>query len=273
MLHITILSILFLFPQIEFDSGRVASSDFYTKKAESPNKTYKVNNENWKIILNRYLIKSEDGEIELFNYTSLLSNKKDLKLLDDYLFYLARVSTKFLTKNESVAYYANLYNAATVKLIADNYPIKSIRKLGPFNSGPWKRKVIKLNGEIVSLDDIEHKILRSQYPSPYIHYMLNCASISCPTLQATPWNGETLETDQLRAASVYINSSKGVNLKKDGLHLSSIYKWFKEDFKNDGGVIDHILKHADEDLKRAIIKDVNIRSYHYDWTLNDVIDK
>ena len=99
--------------------------------------------------------------------------------------------------------------------------------------------------------------------------MLNCASISCPNLQATPWKGETLEADQLRAAAEFINSSRGVTFKKNELQLSSIYKWFKEDFKSDGGVLDHILKHADEELKEVIIKGIKIKSYDYDWTLND----
>ena len=132
--------------------------------------------------------------------------------------------------------------------------------------------IIKLNTELVSLDDIEHKILRSKYKSPYIHYMLNCASMSCPNLQATSWKADNLEADQLMAATEYINSSRAVTLKTNGLQLSSIYKWFKEDFENDGGVLDHILTHANKDLKNAIERGVKIKSYNYDWTLNDVTD-
>ena len=133
-----------------------------------------------------------------------------------------------MLKNEAIAYYANLYNAVTVKLVTENYQIKSIRKLGPLNSGPWKRKIIKLNTELVSLDDIEHKILRSKYKSPYIHYMLNCASMSCPNLQATPWKADTLEADQLRAATEYINSSRAVTFKKNGLHFPRFINGLKK---------------------------------------------
>ena len=102
----------------------------------------------------------------------------DWVLLNNYLTSLEGIDPNLMLKNEAIAYYANLYNAVTVKLITENYPIKSIRKLGPFNSGPWKRKIIKLNGELVSLDDIEHKILRSKYLSPYIHYNLKITSDS-----------------------------------------------------------------------------------------------
>jgi hypothetical protein len=102
--------------------------------------------------------------------------------------------------------------------------------------------------------------------------MLNCASMSCPNLQVTSWKGDSLEVDQLAAAAEYINSSRAVALKKNALQLSSIYKWFKEDFENEGGVLDHILKHANKDLKNAIEKGVKIKSYNYDWTLNDVTD-
>ena len=236
------------------------------------NKTPAQLENNWSFILDKYLQQGVIGDVNEFDYRRLKKNTQDKKILDNYLLSLESINTKILSNNKAIAHYANLYNAVTVKLITDNYPIKSIRKLGPLNSGPWKRKIIKLNGELVSLDDIEHKILRSQYLSPYIHYMLNCASISCPNLQATPWKADSLEADQLTAATEYINSSRAVTLKKNGLRLSSIYKWFKEDFENDGGVLDHILKHANKDLKNAIKKGVKIKSYNYDWTLNDVTD-
>ena len=255
-----------------------AFNDLNSIRAPYNNETFllkvknKTLNEDWNIILKKYLQKGDLGNVNLFGYYKLSRNIEDKRRLGNYILSLESINTKILSKNEAISHYANLYNAATVKLITDNYPIESIRKLGPLNSGPWKRKIIKLNGKLVSLDDIEHKILRSKYRSPYIHYMLNCASISCPNLQKKAWKGETLKADQQRAAVEYINSSRGVAIKKDGLHLSSIYKWFKEDFKSDAGVLDHILKNADKDLKSAIERGVKIKSYNYDWTLNDVTD-
>jgi hypothetical protein len=239
-------------------------------EAQSLKKTSR--DSDWDLILQRYIIKKNPDGVNLFNYAALSKSVDDLELLNNYLTSLEGMDPNLMLKNDAIAYYANLYNAVTVKLVTQNYKIKSIRKLGPLNSGPWKRKVIKLNTELVSLDDIEHKILRSKYKSPYIHYMLNCASMSCPNLQVTPWKGDSLEVDQLAAATEYINSSRAVTLKKNALQLSSIYKWFKEDFENEGGVLDHILKHANKDLKNAIEKGVKIKSYNYDWTLNDVTD-
>ena len=239
-------------------------------EAQSLKKTSR--DSDWDLILKRYIIKKSPDGVNLFNYAALSKSADDLELLNNYITSLEGMDPNLMLKNDAIAYYANLYNAVTVKLVTQNYKIKSIRKLGPLNSGPWKRKIIKLNTELVSLDDIEHKILRSKYKSPYIHYMLNCASMSCPNLQVTPWKGDSLEVDQLAAATEYINSSRAVTLKRNALQLSSIYKWFKEDFENEGGVLDHILKHANKDLKNAIEKGVKIKSYNYDWTLNDVTD-
>ncbi|MDA8887814.1 DUF547 domain-containing protein [Hellea sp.] len=267
---------LFLFFFIELNSGlKNTGYKVYINeiiRTERSEKKYVSAEKNWNIILEKYLQNGVSEEPSLFNYDRLSRDDGDKRRLNDYIISLQSINPEILNKNEAITYYANLYNAVTVKLITDSYPIESIRKLGPLNSGPWKRKIIKLNGELVSLDDIEHKILRSKYRSPYIHYMLNCASISCPNLQKKAWKGETLKADQQRAAVEYINSSRGVTIEKDGLHLSSIYKWFKEDFKSDAGVLDHILKYADKDLKSAIEQGAKIRSYDYDWTLNDLTD-
>ena len=272
MFSLKFFFILLIYFQTNIKDISSAKEIYDNKRIEQFHKQSVLKDNNWIIILDKYLEKSAIGEVSLFNYEKLKKNIEDKKVLDNYIVYLENINITGLSRNEAVAYYANLYNAVTVRLITENYPIKSIRKLGPLNSGPWKRKIIKLNDELVSLDDIEHKILRSKYRSPYIHYMLNCASISCPNLQKKAWKGQTLKADQQRAAVEYINSSRGVALKKDGLHLSSIYKWFKEDFKSDVGVLGHILKYANKDLKKAIEKGVKIKSYNYDWTLNDVTD-
>ena len=266
----------FLFFFIELNLGlKYTSYTVYTNdiiRAERSEKKYVSIENNWNIILEKYLQNGVSEEVSLFNYYGLSRDEGDKRRLKNYIVSLESINPEILKKNDAIAHYANLYNAVTVQLITDNYPVASIRKLGLFNSGPWKRKIIKLNGELVSLDDIEHQILRAKYRSPYIHYMLNCASISCPNLQKKAWIGKTLRADQQRAAVEYINSSRGVAIKKDGLHLSSIYKWFKEDFISDAGALDHILKYADKDLKSAIEKGVKIKSYNYDWTLNDVTD-
>jgi hypothetical protein len=269
MLKTLLLPIIFLFLPLD---NNLMSNLNGNNIAEAQGYKESSGYSDWDLILKRYVIKSEHGGVNLFNYAALSKSADDWELLNNYITSLEGMDPNLMLKNAAVSYYANLYNAVTVKLVTENYGIKSIRKLGPLNSGPWKRKVIKLNTELVSLDDIEHKILRSKYKSPYIHYMLNCASMSCPNLQVTPWKGDSLEVDQLAAATEYINSSRAVTLKKNALQLSSIYKWFKEDFENEGGVLDHILKHANKDLKNAIEKGVKIKSYNYDWTLNDVTD-
>ncbi|MDB2439926.1 DUF547 domain-containing protein, partial [Hellea sp.] len=132
--------------------------------------------------------------------------------------------------------------------------MKSIKKLGSFNSGPWKKDLVTVNGEKMSLNDIEHGTLRKKYTSPYIHYMVNCASIGCPNLHNKAWEADTLHAERKKAAAVYINSPRGAMVDKNNdLTVSSIYDWFQEDFGgNKAGVIEHLRTYATGDLATAI---------------------
>jgi len=185
---------------------------------------------------------------------------------------LAAQNPDSMSAAEATAYWANLYNALTLKVVLDNYPVSSIRKIksGTFAPGPWKRDAIVVNGETLSLDNIEHDILRVDYASPYIHYMVNCASVGCPNLMNRPWRAETLEVDQKAGAVAFINSPNGVTIKGDKLKVSSIYNWFEVDFGgNKKSVLAHISKYAKGDLATAIENGARISGYDYDWSLNE----
>ncbi len=154
----------------------------------------------------------------------------------------------------------------------ENYPVKSIKKIGGgvFGGGPWKKDEVTVNGKALSLDDIEHGIMRKQYPSPYIHYMVNCASIGCPNLQPKLWTADSLKADQKKAASEFINTSRGVTIKGSDLKVSSIYHWYKEDFGgNNAGVLEHVKQYAKGDLKAAIDSGASISGHDYNWNLNE----
>jgi hypothetical protein len=151
----------------------------------------------------------------------------------------------------------------------EKYPIGSIKD-GYFFGGPWKKIMVAVGGRNVSLDDIEHKILRPKFHDSRVHYAINCAAFSCPNLMAKAWEPATLDADLDAAARAYVNNSRGVSVTDRGLVLSSIYDWFAADF---GGskqaVIDHFLKYADTGLAKQIRANPKIRSYDYDWSLND----
>ncbi|WP_051279850.1 DUF547 domain-containing protein [Hellea balneolensis] len=223
----------------------------------------------WNDILQSYVSAPDAAGLTHFDYARLKATASDMAKLDAYIESLEDTNPGNLSDNEAIAFWANLYNAVTIQVVTDNYPIKSIRKLGSFNSGPWKKDLVTINGTAMSLDDIEHGTLREKYPSPYIHYMVNCASVGCPNLLNEAWEADTLMAKRKTAAADYINSPRGAVIKGDRLTVSAIYDWFEEDFGGSKeGVLKHLSKYAAGDLAAAIKGGATIKKYDYDWSLN-----
>ena len=223
----------------------------------------------WDDLLGTYVVPGDDG-VNRFDYGALKANAADSAKLDAYLERFADFDVETLDENEQFAAYSNIYNALTVQYIVGKYPTKSIRS--GYIVGPWKRVFTTINGEEVSLDHIEHQILRVDWDDPRVHYAVNCAAYSCPNLQTDAWFGETLDDDLDTAARAYVNDPRGVTIRRNGtLQVSTIYKWFREDFggSNDG-VIDHLLEHAEPELAAQIQAKRRITKHEYDWDLNDV---
>lgn len=222
-------------------------------------------------ILQRRISRGEAG-LNLFDYAGAHADG-ELAQITAYTNYLAAQNPDAMPEADQIAFWANLYNALTVKVILENYPVSSIRKIkdGVFSIGPWKRDVITINGEVLSLDTIEHGIMRKRYANPaLVHYMVNCASIGCPNLSDKIWSGATLDVDRDKAARDFINSPRGVTIKGDKLKASSIYDWFKEDFGGSkSATLDHFRKYAGPDLKAALDAGAKISGYDYDWSLNE----
>jgi hypothetical protein len=182
-----------------------------------------------------------------------------------------------LDGREQFAFFVNLYNAKTIDIVLDHYPVKSIKDIslggGLFASlsgGPWKAKVVNVNGAALSLDDIEHGILRSRFRDPRVHYAVNCASIGCPNLSNEAYTGAKLDTQFDGAARSYVNSPRGFRFDGQALVASSIYKWFKDDFGGSNqGIVKHALKYADPDLGTKLGAVRSISGFEYDWSLND----
>ena len=225
----------------------------------------------WDTALQGYVQPLDSQGVARFDYAGLTANQADRKLLKDYIAHLETKNPDTMSKNEALAYWANLYNAVTVDVIINNYPVSSIRKIrSGFSIGPWGKSLVTVNGTAMSLNDIEHGTMRKKYPSPLIHYMVNCASIGCPNLKDGLWNPATLDADRKAAAIAFINSDRGVRITNKGLQVSSIFKWYQVDFGGSKeGLLAHIRQYARPELVKAIDNGAKIRGYEYNWDLNE----
>ncbi|MBW2298585.1 MAG: DUF547 domain-containing protein [Deltaproteobacteria bacterium] len=190
--------------------------------------------------------------------------------LDQYLKFLSETDIKTLSRDEQFAFYVNAYNAWTIKLILTGYPgIKSIKDMGSIFKSPWKKQVVRIDGDIVTLDHIEHEILRPGFKDPRVHFAINCASKGCPPLRSEPYRADILEQQLDEMTREFINDSQQNRLEGRTLYVSSIFKWFSEDFNDD--VVGFFLKYAQEDLKNQLEDNkskIKIKYLDYDWSLN-----
>lgn len=230
-----------------------------------------VDNSAWNTFLRAYAQRSDDG-IVLVDYATVTD--EDRIGLERYIAALEATDPASLTSDEQLAFWINLYNAETVALILENYPIKSIRQIknGLFDfSGPWNDKRITVAGADLSLNDVEHNIIRVLFNEPRIHYAVNCAAIGCPNLRLTAYDGASLDAALDERARDYINHPRGVSVDDRGrVTASKIFAWYREDFgDNEVDVLNHIRVIADPDLREKLDGKRDIRRYEYDWTLND----
>lgn len=189
-----------------------------------------------------------------------------------YVHAMANEPVSRLSRPEQLAYWINLYNALTVRIMLDAWPVASIRDVslssGLFETGPWGAKVIAVEGQDLTLNDIEHRILRPIWRDPRVHYAVNCASIGCPDLRQAAFTGVGAAAMLDQAARDYIAHPRGVTVTPDGLLLSSIYNWFADDFGGSAGVLPHIRGFASPTLLAAIDRAPRIVGYRYDWAAN-----
>ncbi len=231
--------------------------------------------ENWGATLEKYGHAGDEsmGNVNLFDYGALAASPDDMSKLAAYIDAMAARAPSTMERDEAIAYWGNLYNALTVQVVAQNWPVSSIRdiKSSVFSPGPWKLELVTVEGELLSLNNIEHDILRPQFNEPRVHYVVNCASIGCPNLALTEWSAETLEADLDAGARAFVNSPRGVIVRNGKLHVSSIYNWFKEDFgSTDQNIINHLKKYAAPGLKSQLENISKISGDDYDWSVNSV---
>lgn len=230
--------------------------------ASAPRSTVVPDHSSWSAILGRRIAPGPDG-VARFDYAGVSPDERSA--ISAYIRDLSAFDPATLSRDDQLALWINLYNAATVALILDNPPLKSIRDL----DDPWGRPVATAAGRMLTLSDIEHRIIRAVFDDPRIHYALNCASIGCPDLATRAYVGAELDAMLDGAARAYVNHPRGARFAGDKLVVSKIYGWYRDDF---GGGEDSILAHlriyAEGDLARRLASAKSISGYAYDWSLN-----
>lgn len=215
------------------------------------------------------LLKKHVNAGDHVNYKGFIA---DSAMLNEYLEILSNnpPNSSMWSKEEQLAYWINAYNAFTVKLIVDNYPVESIRDLNPTLYVPllntvWHIKFFSIGGKKFNLDEIEHNILRKQFNEPRIHFAIVCASYSCPPLRKEAYTAEKVDEQLEDQAIHFINDPKRNVLRKQSAELSSIFKWFKGDFTKKGTLIEFLNQYS----KVEIDPNARISFMEYSWSLND----
>ena len=214
----------------------------------------KIDHTPWDQLLQKHV--SSNGNV---NYEGF---KSDIDRLNNYLVSISKIKPNTdWSRNETMAYWINAYNAYTIKLMLNNYPSKSIIDI---NGGKaWDLKFVEIEGEKYSLNNIEHDILRAKYFDSRIHFAVNCASISCPKLSNTAYFAEGLDQKLEKAAKEFINNSAQNTISSNKASVSKLFDWYKDDFTKNGTVKEYINKYSTTKLTTDKI------SYkEYNWNIN-----
>lgn len=222
-----------------------------------------VSHQAWDELLKKHV--SKEGKV---NYKGFIQNTRKLDA------YLSQISEnppkKSWTEAQKLAYWINAYNAFTIKLIINNYPINSIQDLHPTIKIPgistiWHKEFFKIGGVDENLNDIEHKVLRKEFDEPRIHFAINCASVSCPNLRNEAYSSKKLELQLEDQAKKFVNDYSKNKLEKDRVQLSKLFSWFKKDFTKNTSLIAFLNKYA----KQKIDESADVDYLDYDWSLNE----
>lgn len=207
------------------------------------------------------------------HYRSLKSAPANLNAYLDQMASVQESEFKKWTRSQQLSFLINLYNASTLKLIIDHYPLKSIKDIGNILKGPWDQPVVRLFGQTVTLNHLEHNIIRKTYKDPRAHFVLVCAAKGCPPLSEEPYVPEKLEEQFTDQGKKFLGNlqKNSVDTSQKILYLSPIFDWFKDDFINkSGSVIAFVQPYFPPEQARELLKgNYKIKFTRYDWTLND----
>jgi hypothetical protein len=213
----------------------------------------KVDYSLWNSVLQDHV--SNEGQVD---YKALQSNSINL---DNYLKLLSKTSPDTSwSKQQSLAFWINAYNAMTINLVLRHYPLKSIKDI----KNPWGQRIWRIGDKLYNLEDIEHQILRKM-DEPRIHFAIVCASISCPKLQNEAFQASKIDTQLTKATKEFLADTNRNNISKYSLELSKIFQWFSKDFKQNGSLIDFLNQYADIEISDK----AKIKFKDYNWNLNE----
>lgn len=231
----------------------------------------------WDVLLQRHVVEARGGVASEVDYAGMARERVALK---GYLDALARVRQADFNrwdKAERLAFLINAYNAWTVELVLTAWPgLDSIKDLGSLFRSPWKKSFIPLLGATRSLDDIEHGLIRAPgaYHEPRIHFAVNCASVGCPALRAEAYRAGSLDAQLADAARRFLSDRTRNRVEGGTLRVSSLFKWYGEDFAARGGVAGFLAAQGDALGLTAAQRDrlgagrMDIGFLDYDWRLN-----
>mgnify|MGYP001817371147 FL=1 len=236
-------------------------------REHNPESTRRVDHTAWQRFLEVFVVAGEDGINRVAYQQARADAGPDLQR---YLQELAAIDPRTLTRDQQMAYWINLYNALTVDVVLRHPGKQSIRRMGQgfFSFGPWDDALLSVAGIAMTLNDIEHRILRPIWQDQRIHYAVNCASLGCPNLSQTAYTAENLNRQLSEAEKTYLRHPRGVSFDSRGrLQLSSIFEWYREDFaETEQGLLEYLAQHHPE-AERLLEYQGRI-SYRYDWQLN-----
>lgn len=241
----------------------------YWEKNDTDDQT-RVDHSQWQKFLDRYLHQTQDGR-SLLAYKSV--DTSGYVELEEYVQDLSRLDPRVFNRAEQMAFWINLYNALTVKVVLDNPDKSSITKMGQrlFSFGPWDEDVVSITSQSLSLNDIEHQILRPIWKDERVHYALNCASLGCPNLASTVFQSENMVEKLNKVRAEYLEHPRAIHFDARGdLHVSSLFQWYLGDFaKDESALLIYLASHRTELHERILGYTGKIR-YEYDWDLNSL---
>jgi len=238
----------------------------------------------WTALLRKHVLVQRGGQASQVRYAAFAADRAALKAVLEALSAVPEAAFNTFTKPQQMAFLINAYNAFTVELILTKYPaLESIKDLGSFLQSPWKPKWVPLLGTKVSLDDIEHEMLRKRgrYDDPRVHFAVNCASIGCPALREEAFVAERLDAQLDEQARRFMSdrSRNRWNAQRGRLEVSKIFDWFGEDFRlghrGIGSLAAFAARYAEQladapaDREKLRGGQVDIAFLDYDWKLND----
>lgn len=246
------------------DSGRV---EFWSESDESNLDI--IDHRLWQGLLDQYLIDNHHTAVNRFSYDQVnAESKSQLKL---YVEAMQAINPLEYSKQEQKAYWINLYNAITVNLILDKKPLFSIITAGKklLSKGPWDDPQVVVNNKVLSLNDIEHTILLPIWQDYRIHFAVNCASIGCPNLQTTAYASDNMDQLLNKGAEEFLSHPRGLMLEKNKLELSSIFKWYQNDFgKDQQAMLKTLSKYMPKETALKLESFEGRIKYSYNWLLN-----